>query len=76
MYLMTGSMHMFSLHLPTVCGGIGVSTILGVGDIVLIGIIALGMVRAIGVVGTLLITTIIIIIGIRDIIPKTRFMQV
>ena len=61
---MTAIMRMPSLLIPTVCGGIGDSTILG--DGVRHGIITVGMVRDIGMAVTgavgLIITTIITII--------------
>lgn len=61
---MTAIMRMRSLLIPTVCGGIGDSTILG--DGVRHGIITVGMVRDIGMAVTgvvgLIITTIITII--------------
>jgi hypothetical protein len=64
MCLMTAIMRMRSLLIPTVCGGIGDSTILG--DGVRHGIITVGMVRDIGMAVTgavgLIITTIITII--------------
>ena len=61
---MTAIKRMHSLLIPTACGGIGDSTILG--DGVRHGIITVGMVRDIGTVVTgavgLIITTIITII--------------
>ena len=70
---MTDIMRMHSQLIPTVCGGIGASIILG--DGVRLGIITVGMVlvigmAAIGVVGLIIIIT---IIGTRDTII-TRIM--
>jgi hypothetical protein len=69
---MTAIMRMRSLLIPTVCGGIGDSTILG--DGVRHGIITVGMVRDIGMAVTgavgLIITTIITIITIIILIMR------
>jgi hypothetical protein len=75
MYLMTAIMRMYSLPIPTVCGGIGVLTIPGDGvhhGTIAVGIMALAICMAvIGEVGIR-----IIIIGIRDItITITRIMH-
>ena len=73
MCLMMAIMRMRSLLIPTVCGGIGDSTILG--DGVRHGIITAGMVQDIGMAvigaGLIIITTIIGILDIITIIIRT-----
>lgn len=63
MYSMTDFMPMYSRLLLTVCGGTGVSAILG--DGVRLGITTVGMVLDIGMVGIRRIITIITTIIIR-----------
>jgi hypothetical protein len=59
MFLMTDFMPMYSLLIPTACGGTGVSAILG--DGIRLGITTVGMVLVIGMAGILHITTTTII---------------